>query len=186
MQWQFVAFAMLPSVAYAVLVSRVSLRATVVTVIAISALEFIFNSAMLGTFDVFSFASLLLFVATGALSAQRENTVYLRLQPVALEIGIGLVFFVSMVVFDRPLFAILLEEYVGVFDVIPPYQRGYFAGYARTMSNSLPFLLFIHAGLVGAAATLGSIRTWIWVRTLGLHAMIVALFFAERLLIEPV
>lgn len=185
MQWQYIVFAMLPAVAFAVLVGRVALRTTVTAVTLLAALEFVLNSALLGLFEPFSFASLLLFAIFGTLALRRDEGSLVMLQPVALEIALGFVFLAAVVIFDTPLFGILLEQYVGFLEVVPAYQDGYFAQYARTMSTSIPFLLFLHAGLLYLAWRQGALRTWILARTLGLHVLVVALFFAERLLIEP-
>jgi hypothetical protein len=71
---------------------------------------------------------------------------------------------------------------VRINEVLPPYQRGYFAGYAQTMSRSLPFLLVLHAGLTAYAALRLSTWWWFVVRVPGFYLLAAALFFAERLL----
>jgi intracellular septation protein A len=186
MLWQYVFFAMIPALAHAVLERRAPIRTTVACATGLAALEFVLGCWMVGLVEPFTFASLALFWGLGLIAIRRGSPRLVRLQPVVLELGMGLVFFVAFFVFDEPLFAQLLDSQIGVLDVIPPYQRGYFAGYFETMSASVPFLLFLHAGLVAWAARRESVVPWILTRSIGLYALLVVLFFAERLLIEPV
>jgi hypothetical protein len=186
MLWQYVFFAMIPALAHAVLERRVPIRTTVAVATGLAGVEFVLGCWMVGVVEPFTLASLVLFGALGLIAIRREHPRLVRYQPVALEIGMGLAFLVAFFLFDVPLFAQLLDEQVGLLETIPPYQRGYFAGYFETMSASVPFLLFLHAGLTGWVAKRESVVAWIVIRSLGLYVLLVLLFFAERLLIEPV
>ena len=186
MLWQYLFFAMIPALAHAVLERRGPVRKTVAVATGLAALEFVLGCWMVGLVEPFTLASLALFGGFGLIAIRREAPRLVRFQPVVLQLGMGLVFLVAYFVFDEPLFARLLDSQIGVLDAIPPYQRGYFAGYFETMSASVPFLLFLHGSLVAWAAKRESVVPWILIRTIGLYVLLVLLFFAERLLIEPV
>ena len=166
--------------------ARAPPRSTVAAATGLAGLEFALGCWAVGGVEPFTLASLVLFGGLGALAIRREATRVVRFQPVLLEVGMGLTFFVAYHLFDDPLFARLLSRPVGVLDQIPAYQRGYFVGYFETMSASVPFLLFLHAGIVAWAANRTSVIPWIAIRSIGLYVLVAALFFAERLLIEPV
>lgn len=186
MHWQFVVFAMVPTVAFAVLLPRGTMRRAIGVAIFLSFVEFSLNSIALGVVEPFSLLSLILFAGLGALSLKRNSATYFRLQPVFLEASMAIVFLIAAYAYSVPLFTILLMDWIDVDQAIPAYQRGYYVQYADSMSRSVPYLLFLHAAVVGWAAMSTSLRNWVLLRTLGLHFMLVVLFFAERLLIKPV
>ena len=92
------------------------------------------------------------------------------------------IFWVHDAFADERLLALILQKHVRMNEILPTYQHGYFAMYARTMSRSLPFLLVLHAGLTAYAALRLSTWGWFVVRVPGFYLLAVLLFFAERLL----
>jgi intracellular septation protein A len=174
---------MVPIAVFTVLETQGRRRNAVIAAIAVAAVEFAYNSLLLGFVEPFSSASFVLFLILGRLSLQRDRIVLFKFQPVAMGILWAGAFWIhdSILLPDAPLFPLILEKYVRVNEVIPPYQRGYFAAYAETMSKSLPFLLLFHAGLTAYAAVRLSTWWWFHVRVFGFYLSVVVLFYAERL-----
>lgn len=182
MQWQLLFFSMPPILAFAVVEAPGHRKHAVSAAVAVAAVECGYNSWQLGRIEVFSLLSLALFLVLGGLSLQRDRIVLFKLQPVLLGLVWAGVFWIHDSLSDERLLPLILEDVVGVNEVIPPYQRGYFAGYARSMSTSLPFLLVFHAGLTAYAALRLSTWWWFHVRVFGFYLLVVVLFFTERLL----
>lgn len=182
MQWQLLFLSMAPVVAFMALHGRYGLRSAVGAAISVAALEFAINSHQLGGVEYFSLTSLALFVVFGGVALLRGNERFFELQPVALDVAMASVFLYYGLVLDTPLFAVIMEEHVKAYEILPAYQRGYAAVYATTLSRSLPYLLLIHAGLTAHAATTRSIWWWFNMRVFGFYALLILLFLAERLL----
>ena len=184
MQWQLLFFSMLPVVVFAAVESLYSNRDAVVAAIVVAAIEFAYNSFALGFVEPFSAVSLLSFGALGALGLARDRMLLVKLQPVVMALVWAGAFWIhdATAPSETRLFEHVLYEYVGIGELIPPYQAGYFAGYAHTMSRSLPFLLVLHAGWTAWAAFRLSTSAWALVRVLGFYGLAVALFCAERFL----
>lgn len=181
MQWQFTVFSMVPLLVF-VAARRLTglewaLRAAVVT----AAVEFIYNSAALGLLEPFSGLSFVLFAVLGGWSYRRGELRYFQLQPVVLECVVAAIFLFYMFVLDTPLFAVLVEDYIGLLEWLAPWRRGYFENYVITMSKSIPFVLLLHAGATAYAACRLSFAHWLYVRVLGFYAMLLILFYGERL-----
>jgi intracellular septation protein A len=183
MQWQLLFPAMIPCAGFVLVAALGSRRQAVLTTVVLALAECVGTSLQVGFLEPFSLVSLLLFTVLGGLSLHRESDSWIKLQPVFL----GLCWAASMWFHDlrdpaaQPLLALILEKYVDFNAVIPPYQRGYFAGYAVSFSRSLPFLLVFHAGLTAWAAFRLSNLGWLGVRVLALYLLATALFYAERL-----
>jgi intracellular septation protein A len=180
-QWQLLFFSMFPILAFAVVETISNRRNAVASAIVVSAAEFAFNSHQLGFLEVFSAISLLLFLALGVASLRSGRIVIFKFQPVLMGLLWAGAFWIHDARSGDRLLALILERHVRVNELIPPYQRGYFAGYAATMSRSLPFLLVFHAGLTAYAALKLSTWWWFGIRTVGFHLLVLGLFFAERL-----
>ncbi len=182
MQWQLVFFSLAPLVTFMALRSRVTLQWAVRATLAVSAIEFIYNSCQYGGIEPFSLTSCGLFAVFGGLSLHKHDEQFVKLQPVALEVFIACTFFYYSLALEIPLFAVIVEEHIRVHEVIPIYQRGYATVYATTLSRSLPYLLLVHALATAWAATKLPIWWWFHVRVFGFYAMLGALFLVERLL----
>lgn len=182
MQWQLVFFSMAPVVVFAVARRSTTPVETALAVVATAALELAWNSVTVGFLEPFSAASLALFVVAGAVALRRDELRYLQLQPVILECLVAGVLLYYTFVLGKPLFATVVEEYVGLIDWLEPWRRGYFRGYALTMSKTVPFLLLVHAGLTAYATYRLSFAWWLVVRIPGLYVLLTVLFYAERLL----
>ena len=185
MQWQLLFFSMLPIAIFAVAQTFVNERRAIQLSILAAAIECGYNAYRLGFLETLSLFSLVLFAILGAFSIRTGNAVFYKFQPVVLGVALAAVFLVYEFAFGTPLFAIIVEEHVGIMEVVPAYQRGYFSIYARTMSQTIPFILLLHAALTGYAAMKLSVWQWFAVRTIGLYLLIAVSFFAERLLIRP-
>lgn len=187
MQWQLLLFSMLPILAFAVVESFGNRRNAVMAAVVVAAVECVYNSVQLGFVEAFSLLSLVLFLVLGGLSLRRDRIVIFKFQPVAMGIVWAAAFWIhdSFFLSDKALLPLILDKYVGVNEVIPPYQRGYFAIYAQTMAKSLPFLLVLHAGLTAYAALRLSTWWWFQVRVFGFYLLVVVLFYGERLLPVP-
>lgn len=182
MQWQLLFLSVVPLLAFALVESAGKRRNAIVAAVLVAGVEFVFNSYRLGFVEVFSLVSLVVFVVLGRLSLQRNDSVFFKFQPVVLGLVLASVFWIHDAVADERLLALILEKHVRVNEVVPPYQRGYFAGYARTTSRSLPFLLVLHAALTAYAALRLSTWWWFAVRAVGFYLLVALLFFTERLL----
>lgn len=185
MLWPLVFLSMAPIVVFAVARPLVGDRQALLAATGVAAIEAALDSALLGFVEPFSILSFLLFAGLSWLSARDGDLRAFQLQPVVLECLLAGVFFYFTFVLDRPLFAILLEDYVGLIDWVAPWQRGYFQGYALTMSKSIPFLLLAHAALTAWAARRLTFGGWLLVRIPGFYLMLTILFYAERLLQVP-
>lgn len=185
MQWQLLFFSMTPIAVFVVAQTFVNERRAIALSIVAAAIECGYNSYSLGFLETFSLFSFVLFTVLGALSIRTANSVFFKFQPVLIGVALAGVFLVYGLAFDTPLFAVIVEDHIGMKEVVPAYQRGYFSIYARTMSRTIPFLLLLHAALTGYAALKLSVWRWFLVRTVGLYLLIAVWFFAERLLIRP-
>jgi len=183
MHWTLLLFSMLPVVTFALVETLADSRKAVVAAIVVAGFEFVFDSILLGFVEIFSAVSLSLFVILGAVALRRGRMEWFKFQPVVLGLFVAATFWIydGWIATGEPLFAQIVEKHLRINDILPTYQRGYFADYARTMSTSLPFLLIAHAALTGYAAVKLSTWSWCGVRVLGFYAMATALFYAERL-----
>ena len=181
--WQLLLFAMLPVAAYAGLRGRgVAVPASIGAATAVAALELGVNSLRLGRVELFSLLSLLLFAVMGGIALLRRDERLFKLQPAALDLCLAAVFLYAWHVQEVPLFQVILERHVRLFEALPAYQQGYASLYATTLSRSLPYLLLVHAALTADAALRRSNAWWFLVRVPGFYALLAALFFAERIL----
>jgi intracellular septation protein A len=182
MQWQLLFFSMAPVVAFMAFRAWGPPRRALVAAIAVAALELAYNSQQLGGVEPFSLASFTLFGLFGGISLHRNDERFFKLQPVALDLILAGTFLYYGLILDIPLFAVIMEEYVGINEILPPYQKGYASVYATTLSRSLPYLFLVHAGATAYAAIKRSTWGWFHVRVFGFYAMLGALFLVERLL----
>jgi intracellular septation protein A len=181
MQWQLLFLSIAPVAAFVVADRFGTQRRAVTLAVAVSGFEFLYNSFQLALVEPFSLGSFVLFLVLGSISIKRQDLSFFKFQPVVFEILIAGTFIVYTFALDTPLFAIILEDSIGMNEWVPPYQRGYFAVYAQTLSKSIPFLLLLHAALTAHAALRRSTWWWFHCRVFGLYLMIVALFFTERI-----
>jgi intracellular septation protein A len=182
MQWQLLFFSMAPVVAFMAFRVQDQPRRALGAAIAVAAIELAYNSYQLGGVEPFSLVSFALFGLLGGLALHRDDEWFFKLQPVALDVILAGTFFYYGLVLETPLFAVIMEEHVGIHEILPAYQRGYATVYATTLSRSLPYLLLIHAGVTAYVATKRSTWCWFHVRVFGFYAMLAVLFLAERLL----
>lgn len=182
MQWQLLFLSIPPLVAYMALYAAGRPRAAIAAAVLVAALELLYNSLQLGIWEPFSLLSLTLYVVLGAVSLERRDDRFFKLQPVAFELSVAAVLIYFRVALDTAFFALVLEEHLGLHLVIESYQRGYATVYATTLSRSMPFLLVLHAGLTAHAALSKSTWWWFNFRVFGLYAMVAVLFVGERLL----
>jgi intracellular septation protein A len=182
MQWQLLFFSMAPVVAFMAFRAPDRLPRALGAAVAVAAIELAYNSYQLGGVEPFSLVSFALFAFLGGLAHHRDDEWFFKLQPVALDVILAGTFFYYGLALETPLFAVIMEEHVGIHEIVPAYQRGYATVYATTLSRSLPYLLLIHAGLTAYVATKRSTWWWFHVRVFGFYAMLAALFLAERLL----
>jgi len=183
MEWQLLLFAMTPVAAYAWLRRRPGSFANAIAgATAVALLEFVVNSIRLARIEWFSLISLFLFVLLGGIALLRKEERYFEMQPVVLDLVLAGIFLHSWYALGIPLLAVILQDHVGLFDMLPAYQRGYASLYATTLSRSLPYLFVVHAGLTAEAALRRSTGWWFLVRVPGFYALLGALFLAERIL----
>jgi intracellular septation protein A len=182
MQWQLLFFSMVPVVAFMASRAKTQLRGALGAAVAVAAIELAYNSCRLGGVEPFSLVSFALFGLLGGLALHRDDEWFFKLQPVALDVILAGAFLYYGLVLEIPLFAVIMEEHVGIHEILPPYQRGYATVYATTLSRSLPYLFLVHAGLTAYVAARRSTWWWFHVRVFGFYAMLAALFLAERLL----
>jgi len=181
MEPQLLLFAMLPVVAYAWLRrGDGGYPRAIAGAVIVAALECGLNSLRLARVEWLSLASLLLFLLLGGVTLLRRDERFVKLQPVALDLLLAGVFLHAWTVLEVPLFAVILEEHVGLLEIVPAYQRGYAELYLATLSRSVPWLFLVHAGVTAEAALRRSTAWWCVVRTLGFYALLGALFLAER------
>lgn len=181
MQWQLLIFAMVPAAVFVVARGVLDERRAIALSIAAAAIECVYDSYRLGFLEAYSLYSFGLFAILGVLSIRTSDALYFKFQPVLLGISVAVVFLVYQWAFDTLLFAVILEDYVGMKDVVPAYERGYFSIYARAMAQMIPFLLIFHAGLTAYAAMKLSVWSWFLIRTVGLYLLIAVAFVAQRL-----
>jgi intracellular septation protein A len=182
MQWQLLFFSMAPVVAFMAFRVQDEPRRALGAAIAVAAIEFTYNSYQLRGVEPFSLVSFALFGFLGGIALRRDDEWFFKLQPVVLDVILAGTFFYYGLVLETPLFAVIMEEYVGIHEILPVYQRGYATVYATTLSRSLPYLFLIHAGATAYVATKRSTWWWFHVRVFGFYAMLVVLFLAERFL----
>lgn len=182
MQWQLFFLSIPPVVAYVVLWSMGRPRLAIGAAVAVAALEAIYNSVQLELVEPFSMLSFGLCLALGAWSLRTADERIFELQPVLFEICVAAVLVYYRLVLDTPLLVVIVEDYLGLFDVLATYQQGYARIYATTLSRSLPYLLVIHAALTAYAALRRSPWWWFNIRVFGFYTMLVILFLTERLL----
>lgn len=186
MQWQLLFFSMAPIVAFVAVRSKGRLWSALVAAVAVAAIELAYNSYQLGGVEPFSLTSFALFGILGGAAYFRDDARLFEMQPVVLELIVAAVFLYYGLVLETPLFAVILEEKVGLHEILPAYQRGYATVYATALSRSLPYLLLVHAAVTAWAASTRSLWYWFHVRVFGLYAMLAVLFLAERILgVEP-
>jgi intracellular septation protein A len=182
MQWQLLFFAMAPVVVFMAFRAKDQPRGALGAAVAVAAIELAYNSYQLGGVEPFSLVSFALFGLLGGLALYRGDEWPFKLQPVALEVILAGTLFYYGIVLETPLFAVIMEEHVGIHEILPAYQRGYATVYATTLSRSLPYLFLIHAGVTAYVAAKRSTWCWFHVRVFGFYAMLGVLFLAERLL----
>lgn len=182
MQLQLLFLSIAPVLVFALVRQLGFDKHAVLAAIVTSAAELAFNSLRLGSLEWYSLASFTLFAIMGSMSISRHDLRYFKFQPVVFEVGMGLVWLAYYLSFDIRLFQSIVRDTVGLFELVETFERDYYELYARTLSVSLPYLLFVHA----AATAFTALRapTWVWLtfRTVGLYGMIAILFVAERLL----
>lgn len=147
-----------------------------------SGLELVYNSVALGLLEPFSLASFLTFLVFGTLAIDREEMGYFLFQSVVFECAVALVFFYARFELDVRLLEVILDRYVQIDAIVPPYERGYVDVYARTLSTSLPFVLVLHAGCLAGIAVNRSVAAWFVFRVVGLYGIVGVVFVAERIL----
>lgn len=182
MQWQLLFLSIPPVVVYLALWAAGRARLGILAAIGTAALELLYNSLALGFIEPFSCFSFLAFLVLGAWSLRTQDDRIFKLQPVAFEVFLAAALVYYRVVHDTALLAIVVEDYLGLHEVLESYQRGYATVYATTLSRSLPFMLLLHAALTGYAAFARSTWWWFNMRVFGFYAMLAALFVGERLL----
>jgi intracellular septation protein A len=179
-QWQLMFLSMFPILAFAAVENVGGQRKAVYAAVLVAAVECLYNSHQLGFIEAFSLTSLASFAVLGWLALRRNQIVVFKFQPVAMSLVWAGAFWIYDGFSGDRLLPLILEEYVGVNELISPHQRGYFARYAATMSTSLPFLLVFHAGLTAYAAVTLSTWWWFQIRVVGFYLLVVALFYYER------
>lgn len=182
MHWSLLFVSVLPLTAYVVCWSVGQSRLGVAIAVAVAGLELVYNSVQLGFVEPFSAFSLASFGILAAVSLRSGDERIFKLQPVVFELGCAAVLLYYDVVLDVPLLAVIVEEHLGLFDLLAAYQQGYARVYAATLSRSVPYVLVVHAALTADAALMRSTWWWFNIRVFGFYAMLTALFLAERLL----
>jgi hypothetical protein len=175
---------MLPVVVFAVLETSGRRRAAIGAAVGVAAAEALLAAVQRGGVEPLSASSFVLFALGGGLAWRSGRVLWLKLQPVAL----GLLW-AGVLGLDAlragggdPLLLSFLADDVRWNEAIPPYQRGYFAGYATMLAGSLPFLLVLHAACTAWAAVALSTWWWVAVRIAGFYGAVLALFLVEQLL----
>jgi hypothetical protein len=182
MQWQLLVFSMVPLLAFAGTRRWAGTARALVLATVVSALELALNSALLGFLEPFSLSSFVLFAGFSWLAHRRSALRWLQAQPVALEVLVAAVFMVWDLGHGTPLLVTVVTDHLGLIDWLAPWQRGYWEGYARALAPLFPFVLLVHAGLTAWAARRLGFGAWLAVRTLGLYALLTAVFLVQRLL----
>ncbi|MFT5694891.1 MAG: intracellular septation protein A [Myxococcota bacterium] len=182
MQWQLLLLSVAPLAVFMLAVRRTTQTRAIAAALVVSLCELVFNWAQLHFVDPFSLTSLLLFGALGFASIRTGNIIFFKFQPVAFEVAIGAALFYYNFIVGTPLFAEILIEHVQINEIVPVYQRGYYANYVTTLSSSIPFVFLLHAGLTAYGALMRSSMWWFVVRVVGLYAMAAVVFYAERLI----
>jgi intracellular septation protein A len=182
MQWQFLFLSVAPLVAYMAFWARGQARWAVGAAIAVAGVELGYNSFQLQMLEPFSLLSFVLYLGLGSWSLRVRDDRPFKLQPVIFEISVAAVLIYYYLVLDTPLLTVIVEEHLGLHEVLAAYQRGYATVYATTLSRSLPYLLLLHAVLTAWAAWTASTWRWFNIRVFGFYIMFTALFLGERLL----
>jgi intracellular septation protein A len=182
MQWQLFFLSIPPTVIYVAFWATGRSNAGVFAAIAAAALELLYNSLALGFVEPFSSFSLLGFSLLGALSLRTADDRIFKLQPVAFELFVAAALVYYRVVHETALLVIVVDDYLGLHEILQSYQRGYATVYAATLSRSLPFMLVLHAAWTAHAAITRTTWWWFNVRVFGFYVMLAVLFIGERLL----
>ena len=162
MNTQLILLGILPLFVFVIVDSFAGLRAGLISAILLSIAELVFSLYYFGEIDAVTWASFALVAVMAAVSYYKKTALHIKLQPVILSTGIGILLLTYQMM-GKPL---LLDLAIKYKTMLPPEQQAIIAteqmrAVLTGASLSLGIAHFIHAALVLWAAL--KLSNWWWI-----------------------
>lgn len=183
MNLSLILFGLLPLIAFVVIDSFLGLKAGIISAVVLALAETAYSIYELGSIDELTLASLALVLVFAFLSLKFKTPLFMKLQPVFLGICFGVILLVMQAI-GKPMMVMAAEKYGSMLP--QEYQANLDHPLVKTMLAKLSLVLgfgfLIHAGAVLYAALRMSNWWWLFIRGIGLYAMMFACMIITRFL----
>lgn len=162
-----------PLILFVVIDSFMGLRAGIIAAILFAIGELAYSLVVFHEIDGLTIGSTVLILFFGWWSLRANHPIYIKLQPVVLGVVFGIIT-VAMQLLEQPLFVVMAQKYQYL---VPDEYRhvvmqpAYLNMLAR-VSGALGIGLLVHAALTAYAAFCLSKWWWLFIRGVGLYAMV--------------
>lgn len=171
----------LPLVVFVIVDSFAGVQAGMIAAIILAVAEAIFTYFYFGEIDSVTWLSLALVLALAAVTYFTNNTMFIKLQPVALGAVVGLVLLVSYMI-GKPLLLTMSQKYQSFF---PPQvqmilEQPKVQRQLQLLTLTSGIMTLAHAGLTAYAAMKMSNWWWLGIRGIGYYIFLFAAVVLAR------
>ena len=176
MSWTIFLYGVVPLIVFVVVDAIANIKWAVISAILFAIADVFVGHLTMNVWDPGSIVAVVLIMILGWLSLRRKDDLYVKLQPIFLEVGFS-IYIAYHQFFGTP----ILTPYLPIVQAaVPPEYRARFNDpqlidlINSGITGLIPVLL-LHAALVGWAAYKASNLTWLLVRGVGIWALIFAM-----------